>query len=206
MTLKKLWGSFGRIYSCLQHDVLCRACFPSSHNALRFSAVHCHGAKNWQRYLFLWQIWLGASYAVKERKHLRIEAVQSMIKSASGKIRFELVALFLWLVFSIFMVYKGGELVKLLFIRGQVSPAMRVSYGVRLRVRTCRLPPYVSTADSGNHDYVLRNIHYQKEEQSNGHIGAFRFYDDFPRPFASDRHSARDVHRYRPRLHKLHTP
>ena len=126
MTLKKLWGSFGRIYSCLQHDVLCRACFPSSHNALRFSAVHCHGAKNWQRYLFLWQIWLGASYAVKERKHLRIEAVQSMIKSASGKIRFELVALFLWLVFSIFMVYKGGELVKLLFIRGQVSPAMRV--------------------------------------------------------------------------------
>lgn len=78
------------------------------------------------RYLFLWQIWLGASYAVKERKHLRIEAVQSMIKSASGKIRFELVALFLWLVFSIFMVYKGGELVKLLFIRGQVSPAMRV--------------------------------------------------------------------------------
>lgn len=78
------------------------------------------------RYLFLWQIWLGASYAVKERKHLRIEAVQSMIKSASGKIRFELVALFLWLVFSIFMVYKGGELVKLLFVRGQVSPAMRV--------------------------------------------------------------------------------
>ena len=78
------------------------------------------------RYLFLWQIWLGASYAVKERKHLRIEAVQSMIKSVRGKIRFELVALFLWLVFSIFMVYKGGELVKLLFVRGQVSPAMRV--------------------------------------------------------------------------------
>ncbi|WP_346688338.1 TRAP transporter small permease [uncultured Cloacibacillus sp.] len=125
MTLKKLWDHLEEyilVYSMMFSvalvflQVIMRYVFSSS---LSWS-------EELARYLFLWQIWLGASYAVKERKHLRIEAVQSMIKSASGKIRFELVALFLWLVFSIFMVYKGGELVKLLFIRGQVSPAMRV--------------------------------------------------------------------------------
>ena len=125
MTLKKLWDHLEEyilVYSMMFSvalvflQVIMRYVFSSS---LSWS-------EELARYLFLWQIWLGASYAVKERKHLRIEAVQSMIKSASGKIRFELVALFLWLVFSIFMVYKGGELVKLLFVRGQVSPAMRV--------------------------------------------------------------------------------
>lgn len=125
MTLKKLWDHLEEyilVYSMMFSvalvflQVIMRYVFSSS---LSWS-------EELARYLFLWQIWLGASYAVKERKHLRIEAVQSMIKSARGKIRFELVALFLWLVFSIFMVYKGGELVKLLFIRGQVSPAMRV--------------------------------------------------------------------------------
>lgn len=125
MTLKKLWDHLEEyilVYSMMFSvalvflQVIMRYVFSSS---LSWS-------EELARYLFLWQIWLGASYAVKERKHLRIEAVQSMIKSVRGKIRFELVALFLWLVFSIFMVYKGGELVKLLFVRGQVSPAMRV--------------------------------------------------------------------------------
>ena len=78
------------------------------------------------RYLFLWQIWLGASYAVKEHRHLRIEVVQDLIKTRKGKVCFELFAMLLWLGFSLFMVYEGGTLTKLLLQRGQVSPAMRI--------------------------------------------------------------------------------
>lgn len=78
------------------------------------------------RYLFLWQIWLGASYAVKERRHLRIEVVKELIKSRKGKLCFELFSTSLWLIFSLFMVYEGGTLTKVLLWRGQVSPAMRI--------------------------------------------------------------------------------
>lgn len=78
------------------------------------------------RYIFLWQIWLGASYAVKEHRHLRIEVVKDLIKSRKGKLCFEIFVTLLWLGFSIFMVYEGGTLTKVLMRRGQVSPAMRI--------------------------------------------------------------------------------
>ena len=78
------------------------------------------------RYLFLWQIWLGASYAVKEHRHLRIEIIQDLIKTRKGKICFELFVMVLWLGFSLFMVYEGSTLTKILVMRGQVSPAMRI--------------------------------------------------------------------------------
>ncbi|MDO5562528.1 MAG: TRAP transporter small permease [Synergistaceae bacterium] len=78
------------------------------------------------RYVFLWQIWLGASYAVKEHRHLRIELIQDLIKSPKGKLLFDTLAQMLWLGFSIFLFYEGSGLTKLLFERGQVSPAIRM--------------------------------------------------------------------------------
>lgn len=77
------------------------------------------------RYLFLWQIWLGASYATKEHRHLRIEVVKDILKTEKSKKIFELFALSIWLAFSVFLAFKGFELVKMLLLRGQVSPAMR---------------------------------------------------------------------------------
>ncbi len=81
------------------------------------------------RYIFLWQIWLGASYAVKEHRHLRIEVIQDLLKTPRKKKYFELVSMALWLTFSLFMVYEGTSLTALLFERGQVSPAMRIPMG-----------------------------------------------------------------------------
>jgi TRAP-type C4-dicarboxylate transport system permease small subunit len=89
-----------------------------------------HSSLSWSeelaRYLFLWQIWLGASYAVKAHRHLRIEMIQGFIKDPFKKKIFELFALSLWLGFSIFLAYEGSSLTSLLFERGQVSPAMRL--------------------------------------------------------------------------------
>jgi TRAP-type C4-dicarboxylate transport system permease small subunit len=77
------------------------------------------------RYLFLWQIWLGTSFAVKEHKHLRIEVFKDFLKTEKSKNIFELIALLIWLGFTIFLTIKGVELTKMLFVRHQVSPAMR---------------------------------------------------------------------------------
>jgi TRAP-type C4-dicarboxylate transport system permease small subunit len=61
------------------------------------------------RYLFLWQIWVGASYAVKEHRHLRIELIQILFMILQKKM-FELFALSLWLGFSVFLAFEGSTL------------------------------------------------------------------------------------------------
>lgn len=82
------------------------------------------------RYLFLWQTWIGASYAVKEHKHLRIDIIQNFIKGERQKIRFELFVLLIWLIFSITIVYQSGILIKLIYLRRQLSPALQLPMAV----------------------------------------------------------------------------
>jgi len=88
-----------------------------------------HSSLSWSeelaRYVFLWQIWLGASYAVKQQRHLRIEAFKNMLPKKAQKYA-EMATLLIWFGFSIFLAYKGSELVLILVKRGQVSPAMRI--------------------------------------------------------------------------------
>lgn len=80
------------------------------------------------RYIFLWQIWLGASFAVKKHRHLRIELFVDKLKGHKKQL-FELVVLLIWFGFSIFLALKGSELTIMLFKRGQVSPAMQIPMG-----------------------------------------------------------------------------
>ena len=80
------------------------------------------------RYLFLWQIWLGASFAVKKHAHLRIEAVVDNVPPKIARCM-QCIALIVWFAFSLFLAIKGSELALLLLKRGQVSPAMRMPMG-----------------------------------------------------------------------------
>ncbi|WP_238456306.1 TRAP transporter small permease [Desulfotruncus arcticus] len=88
-----------------------------------------HHSLSWSeelaRYVFLWQIWLGASFAVKEHRHLRIEAIKNVLSPKAQKY-FELITLVIWFGFSLFLAFKGAELTMILLQRGQVSPAMRL--------------------------------------------------------------------------------
>jgi TRAP-type C4-dicarboxylate transport system permease small subunit len=77
------------------------------------------------RYIFLWQIWLGASFAVKEHRHLRIEVLRDALKGRSQRC-FDLAVLFVWFGFSLFLALEGSELTRMLIQRGQVSAAMRL--------------------------------------------------------------------------------
>lgn len=77
------------------------------------------------RYFFLWQIWLGASYAVKEQRHLRIEIIKDLVSKNKQK-HIEFVTLLIWFGFSLFLAIKASELTMMLFNRGQVSPALQI--------------------------------------------------------------------------------
>lgn len=77
------------------------------------------------RYIFLWQIWLGASYATKENKHLRIEIIKDRL-SGKNALRFEMLASTIWFAFCLFLAWKSFELTGMLFKMGQLSPAMRI--------------------------------------------------------------------------------
>lgn len=71
------------------------------------------------RYLFIWLVWVGASYATKERKHICIDVVVSRLPRA-GKKTCALISTAVWIVFLIFMagislkltgsVYSGSQI------------------------------------------------------------------------------------------------
>lgn len=77
------------------------------------------------RYIFLWQIWIGASYAISLKKHLKIDAfVNHFHGNAKKMILF--FSLLCWIFFSTFLAVKGTDLVVLIYHQEQLSPAMQV--------------------------------------------------------------------------------
>lgn len=77
------------------------------------------------RFIFLWVSWIGASYAVKERSHFRVEMFADMIKGKARK-HFELFVLIIWFIFSFFITWYGTELLLFLHDSGQFSAAMEI--------------------------------------------------------------------------------
>lgn len=81
------------------------------------------------RYVFIWQTWIGASYAVRKKRHLRVEALVDRFHGVSRKF-IELVVLALWILFGCFLIYKGYQLTKLIYVRGQISAALGISMAI----------------------------------------------------------------------------
>lgn len=77
------------------------------------------------RYLFLYMIWIGASYAVKRESHLRIEIIKDKIPENHQK-SFETFIMLIWLAFSVFLFIYSLKLTMMIHARGQLSPAMRI--------------------------------------------------------------------------------
>ncbi len=77
------------------------------------------------RFIFMWVSWIGASYAVKERTHFRVEMFADMMKGEKRK-RFELVILIVWFIFCVFMAFIGTRLIIFLMETGQISAAMEI--------------------------------------------------------------------------------
>lgn len=82
-------------------------------------------AEEFSRYVMLYQVWVGASYAVHEDAHIRITALIG--KLSGGRRRgMDLVVLTLWLLFALWLTVEGCALVGKIAAMGQVSSAMRI--------------------------------------------------------------------------------
>ena len=82
------------------------------------------------RYIFLWQIWLGTSFAVKENRHIRIDIIPNMIKSDKARAKFEFLVTLIWLGFAIFLTYEGVRLTLVQIEMGQISAAMHLPMSI----------------------------------------------------------------------------
>jgi TRAP-type C4-dicarboxylate transport system permease small subunit len=77
------------------------------------------------RFIFMWLSWVGASYAVKERSHFRVELFVNFLKGRN-RVRFELLILAVWFGFSVIMAWLGTQLMIFLIKTGQISAAMEI--------------------------------------------------------------------------------
>ncbi len=77
------------------------------------------------RYIFIWQVWLGAALCVKENRHIRIDVFTNKLSPNVYRV-FEIIITMISIAFCVFMIMKGAEVVKM--IRGfkQFSPAMHL--------------------------------------------------------------------------------
>ena len=78
------------------------------------------------RYLFIWQIWLGTSIALRENQHIKVELLFSFVKSERARRTVDLLALAVWLAFCVVMLFNSVQLIVSMVNRNVLSPAMRI--------------------------------------------------------------------------------
>ena len=125
--LRKAWDSFeeyvlialyGIIIPLLFINIIMRYFFG---NAISWS-------EEVARYIFLWQIWIGASYGVKKSKHIRIDIIFNKLSKNAAYILENIITV-VCLCFCLFLAFRGSELVSIVFGLGQLSAALRLPMG-----------------------------------------------------------------------------
>lgn len=77
-------------------------------------------------YLHIWQIWIGASLAIKKQEHIRIDVFVKMFPSKM-KLGLDLCALFIWFGFALFLAIQGTIFVfGSIYTSGQTSPTLDI--------------------------------------------------------------------------------
>ncbi|MGI5963262.1 MAG: TRAP transporter small permease [Lawsonibacter sp.] len=114
-----LVGSFFVTVTVIFVQVVCRYVFK---NSLSWS-------EELARYIFVWQIWLGASYAAKINKHINITVARERFPQ-KVQIILEALVLILWAAFAVFMVYKGKDVIEYILKSKQRTPALQIPMAI----------------------------------------------------------------------------
>ncbi|MFR6281512.1 MAG: TRAP transporter small permease [Lacrimispora saccharolytica] len=77
------------------------------------------------RYLFIWLVWVGASYATKERKHICIDVVTSRLPKAGKKVCAAVSAV-VWILFLIFMAGISLKLTASVYSGSQIAVGSKI--------------------------------------------------------------------------------
>lgn len=81
------------------------------------------------RYLFIWQIWLGASLGLKDNAHIRIDLISSALQKRKlfrAGHALEIFILLIWLGLSVVLVVSGIDVCEQLVAKNSVSPGQRI--------------------------------------------------------------------------------
>lgn len=81
------------------------------------------------RFCFIWLVYIGISYGVKRAKHVRVEAIFSIVKRR-GKFIINLIANVLFLYFAIYATYYGFTIMKTIQSTGQIAPSIGIPMSV----------------------------------------------------------------------------
>lgn len=77
------------------------------------------------RYIYIWQTWIGVSYAARNGTHLRISMIKDRLPKNGQKV-LELFVTAIWIAFAIFIIYQGIVSVKTIAGFGQMSSALQI--------------------------------------------------------------------------------
>ena len=77
------------------------------------------------RYAFIWLVYIGISYGAKISKHIRIEAALGLFPKKTRPYAV-LLGEVIFMCFSIYICYRGWDIVQRQIRLGQISPAMRI--------------------------------------------------------------------------------
>lgn len=78
------------------------------------------------RYIFIWQIWLGTSIALKENEHINVTLLYTLIKNETFHRVLDTIADGIWFVFCIFLFFNGKDLVLSMVERNSRSSGLGV--------------------------------------------------------------------------------
>ncbi len=87
------------------------------------------------RYVFIWMVNIGISYGVKKNRHISIDFLNTILPEKKAAI-LSIVADILFIVFSCYMIFYGGEVVRRIGITGQSTPALEIP----MKYVYCALP------------------------------------------------------------------
>ncbi|MCD8164276.1 MAG: TRAP transporter small permease [Synergistaceae bacterium] len=90
-----------------------------------FINASIHWSEELTRYIFIWQIWLGTSFAQRDGKHLKVEVLYSLMNPA-GKKFLSVLSNLIFLSFCVFLTVNCFSLVMNLAHRYSLSPAMEI--------------------------------------------------------------------------------
>lgn len=81
------------------------------------------------RYIHVFQVWIGAGYAVKLREHIKVSAFINVFHGIFRK-TLEVIAALIWFLLALFLAVFGTKLVLESYRHGQVSPAIQISFWI----------------------------------------------------------------------------
>jgi TRAP-type C4-dicarboxylate transport system permease small subunit len=88
-----------------------------------------HNSLSWSeelgRYMFIWLTWLSTGYAVRKKRHLRIEVLPDYL-SERGKLLLDIFAMTLWCGFTLFLISRSWVVTSTIWRRGQITAALEI--------------------------------------------------------------------------------